>query len=342
MIKILSLFSGAGGIDIGFKNNSFETYAAIDNWQVACDTLKANKISKNVIYSNIKDVDFSYFKGKVECIVGGPPCPPYSKSRFYIKEKKRALEDVESFTLVYFCKALEIIKPKVFFFENVHGFFFKPHKAALDFFETECKKSGYDLSYKVINCADYGIPQIRQRFICIGSLKKFGKFSFPETTHSNKKKLDLFHLNKKEWINCNEAIGDLDINLPEDKDNLAGSKHKNLLKQIPPGQNYLFFTKERGNKNPKFKWRSRYWSFLLKLSPKEPSWTIQASFSNNMGPFHWKNRFLRINEIKRIQTFPDNYKLMGDFKDQWRLVGNAVPPLLAKVISGEIKKQFFS
>ena len=69
------------------------------------------------------------------------------------------------------------------------GFFFKPHKAALDFFETECKKSGYNLSYKVINCADYGIPQIRQRFICVGSLKKFEKFNFPETTHSNKKKI---------------------------------------------------------------------------------------------------------------------------------------------------------
>jgi len=341
MKKILSLFSGAGGIDIGFKSNTFETYAAIDNWQVACDTLKENKISKNVICSNIKDIDFSKFKGKVDCIVGGPPCPPYSKSRFYIKEKKRALEDEDSYTLVYFCKALKIVKPKVFFFENVHGFFFKPHKPALDFFESECKKIGYNLSYKVINCADYGVPQIRQRFICVGSLKEYGTFKFPDNTHENRKKLDLFSGNKKEWINCKEAIGDLDVPLPEDKDNLAGSKHKHLLKLIPPGENYLFFTKERGHPNPEFKWRSRYWSFLLKLSPKEPSWTIQASFSNNMGPFHWKNRFLRINEIKRIQTFPDKYKLMGNFKEQWRLVGNAVPPLLSKVISKEIKKQLF-
>jgi DNA (cytosine-5)-methyltransferase 1 len=341
MKKILSLFSGAGGIDIGFKSNSFETYAAIDNWQVACDTLKENKISKNVICSNIKDIDFSKFKGKVDCIVGGPPCPPYSKSRFYIKEKKRALEDEDSYTLVYFCKALKVIKPKVFFFENVHGFFFKPHKPALDFFESECKKIGYNLSYKVINCADFGVPQIRQRFICVGSLKEYGTFKFPDNTHINKKKLDLFSKNKKGWINCKEAIGDLDVPLPEDKDNLAGSKHKHLLKLIPPGENYLFFTKERGHPKPEFKWRSRYWSFLLKLSPKEPSWTIQASFSNNMGPFHWNNRFLRIDEIKRIQTFPDKYKLLGDFKDQWRLVGNAVPPLLAKVISKEIKKQLF-
>ena len=241
---------------------------------------------------------------------------------------------------MYFCKALKIVRPKVFFFENVHGFFFKPHKPALDYFENECKKSGYTLSYKVINCANYGVPQIRQRFICVGVLNKYKKFEFPETTHAKEKEENLL-FNKDQWVTCKDAIGDLDIKLPDDKKNLAGSKHKHLLKLIPPGENYLYFTKERGHANPAFKWRSRYWSFLLKLSPKEPSWTIQASFSNNMGPFHWRNRYLRINEIKRIQSFPDRYKLTGDFKDQWRLIGNAVPPLLAKVISKEIKNQFF-
>lgn len=83
----------------------------------------------------------------------------------------------------------------------------------------------------------------------------------------------------------------------------AGSKHKDLLKLVPPGDNYLYFTAERGYPNPIFKWRSRYWSFLLKLSPERPSWTIQASFSNNMGPFHWKNRFyvsMKLNEFKRL------------------------------------------
>ena len=79
----------------------------------------------------------------------------------------------------------------------------------------------------------------------------------------------------------------------------------------------------------------------MKLSPDRPSWTIQASFSNNMGPFHWRNRFLRINEIKRIQTFSDDYELCGDFKDQWRQVGNAVPVLMVEIIAREIRKQLF-
>ena len=163
-------------------------------------------------------------------------------------------------------------------------------------------------------------------------------FIFPEETHFNPEKNDDLFL--KPWIDCEQAIGDLNfVNKNEDNLTVPGAKHNNLLKLVPPGDNYLFFTKKRGHKKPLFKWRSRYWSFLLKLSPKKPSWTIQASFSNNMGPFHWKNRFLKISEIKRIQTFPDNYKLSGNFNEQWKQVGNAVPPLLAKIIAKSIKKQ---
>ncbi|EKC48139.1 DNA cytosine-5 -methyltransferase, partial [human gut metagenome] len=172
------------------------------------------------------------------------------------------------------------------------------------------QKDGFDdkISYRVINAANYGVPQIRQRFICIGVKKNLPDFEFPEETHSENGTEG-----KRKWVTCGEVIGDIDYDLPEDKDRLAGSKHKHLLPLVPPGDNYLFFTEKRGYPTPLFKWRSRYWSFLLKLSPQKPSWTIQASFSNNMGPFHWKNRFLRIQEIQRIQTFPDDYIFLGNF-----------------------------
>ena len=146
----------------------------------------------------------------------------------------------------------------------------------------------------------------------------------------------------KPWVTCKDAIGKLDYPLKEDEVNQAGSKDKKLLKLVPPGDNYLFFTKKRGYKKPLFKWRSRYWSFLLKLSPSKPSWTIQASFSNNMGPFHWRNRFLRINEIKRIQTFNDKFKISGDFRSKWRQIGNAVPPLFTEIIAKKIKNLYFN
>jgi DNA (cytosine-5)-methyltransferase 1 len=121
----------------------------------------------------------------------------------------------------------------------------------------------------------------------------------------------------------------------------AWSKHKDLLKLIPPWENYLYFTKERWYSEPIFKWRSRYRSFLLKLSKERPSWTIQASHSNNMWPFHWNNRFLRINEIKRIQTFDDNYEITWNFKEQWRQVWNAVPVSMANILAKSIIEQYF-
>ena len=234
------------------------------------------------------------------------------------------------------------IRPKVFFFENVFGFVYKPHKAAFDLLKEKAEEYDYELTYKVVNTADYGVPQTRERFICVGVRRDFAdKFIFPEETHYNPEKVTETNTNKRTWVTCKEAIGDLDYPLPEDKDMQAGSKHKDLLKLVPPGDNYLYFTAERGYPEPIFKWRSRYWSFLLKLSPDRPSWTIQASFSNNMGPFHWRNRFLRINEIKRIQTFADDYELCGDFRDQWRQVGNAVPVKMAEIVAKAIMKQYF-
>lgn len=328
--NVVSLYSGAGGIDIGFHNERYNIIYSTDNWDSACNTLISNQTSEIVECEDIRKINFKKLnKKEIDVVIGGPPCPPFSKSRFYLKHKKRALEDSEGEdTLKEYFRAIRELKPKVFLFENVHGFVFKPHKKALELLKEESNKLGYDITYKVINTANYGIPQTRERFFCIGAKKGLPKFIFPKETH-----------NKENWVTTKEVIGDLDYALPEDEKMLAGSKHKELLKEIPPGENYLFFTKEKGHPSPKFKWRSRYWSFLLKLSPNRPSWTIQASHSNNMGPFHWKNRFLRINEIKRIQTFPDNYKITGDYKTQWRQIGNAVPPLMAQILAKEIKSQ---
>ncbi len=353
MINVVSIFAGGGGIDLGFEKAGFNIIYATDVWETACNTLERNaKIrgnnKKKVECVDIRKVDFKKILEennleRIDCFVGGPPCPAYSKSRFYLKDKKRALEDENSFTLYEYFRGLEELNPKVFFFENVNGFVFKPHQAAFDLLKEESERLGYDISYRVINSANYGVPQTRQRFICVGIKKGEGDiFKFPDETNYDPEKYNLLlHQGMKPWVTCSEAIGDLDYDLPEDKEMEAGSKHKDLLKLVPPGDNYLYFTEERGYPEPIFKWRSRYWSFLLKLSPERPSWTIQASFSNNQGPFHWKNRFLRISEIKRIQTFDDDYELVGDFKEQWRQVGNAVPPLLVMQIAEAIKKQYF-
>jgi DNA (cytosine-5)-methyltransferase 1 len=341
--KIVSIFSGVGGIDSGFEKAGFETVFATDVWNVACESLKMNHPNTEVVCDNIKNIDFKKVKrkyGLIDGLIGGPPCPPFSKSRFYRKEKGRGLDDEDGFlTVSNYFRAVEELSPKFFLFENVHGFVFKPHKTALELVEKESVKLGYKIFHQVLNAADFGVPQTRQRFICIGVKERMDDFIFPIQTHSDP---DKPVVKTKPWITCGDILSDIDFNLEEDNKMQAGSKHKDLLRLVPPGDNYLYFTEERGYHKPLFKWRSRYWSFLLKLSPDRPSWTIQASQSNNMGPFHWRNRFLRIGEIKRIQSFTDKYIILGTYKDQWRQIGNAVPPMLAFVLANELKKQYFS
>jgi DNA (cytosine-5)-methyltransferase 1 len=166
----------------------------------------------------------------------------------------------------------------------------------------------------------------------IGSLDS--KFEMPEPSHAKEPITDSTVL---PWRTAGDVLRDLDTDEnADDKGHFAGGQYHDLLRQIPPGDNYLYFTAKRGHPEPVFEWRKRYWSFLLKLSPDMPSWTIQARRSNNMGPFHWRSRILRIEEVKRLQTFPDDWYLAGRTEEQWRQVGNAVPPLLARAVATKI------
>lgn len=112
-----------------------------------------------------------------------------------------------------------------------------------------------------------------------------------------------------------------------------------LLPRIPPGENYLHFTAERGHPEPLFEWRSRYWSFLLKLSPDKPAPTIQAQPGPNVGPFHWDNRRIRVPELKRLFTYPDDFELVGSRTSIQSQIGNSVPPRLAEQVASTLAHQ---
>lgn len=232
-------------------------------------------------------------------------------------------------TLTGYLNVLRATRPRAFVLENVAGMAYGVHRSALDAVLSAGSEFGYEVHWRVLNAADYGVPQIRQRLFVVG-VPKGSIFSWPSPTHA-KTPEDSSDVVVKPWMTAGEAIGDLDTDEnADDTGHFAGGKHHELLRQIPPGQNYLYFTTERGHPNPQFEWRSRYWSYLLKLSPDLPSWTVQARRSNNMGPLHWRNRILRVSEVMRLQSFPDDWKLVGRIENQWRQVGNAVPPLLAE------------
>jgi DNA (cytosine-5)-methyltransferase 1 len=108
------------------------------------------------------------------------------------------------------------------------------------------------------------------------------------------------------------------------------------LSEIPPGDNYLYFTEKRGHRHPRFRWRSRYWSFLLKLHPDRPSPTIQGQPGPWVGPFHWEGRRLRVAEVKRLMTFPDDFVICGNRRSQQLQLGNAVPPLMGQALLNQL------
>jgi DNA (cytosine-5)-methyltransferase 1 len=333
-LHCISLFSGCGGLDLGLHRAGFSIALATDAERLCAATFQKNfphtpfltqRIGalsradvKEVLGGRILDVDL---------LAGGPPCPSFSKSRFYRRDKPRALDDPNGWeTFEGYLNMLDWVRPRAFLLENVKGLAYKVHRDALETIFNRAERLGYKVSWGVLNAADFGVPQIRERCFVVGSLGTAPELPLP--THSNEPEDGLLP-----WVTAGEALMDLDTEEnASDAGHYAGGRHNDLLRLVPPGENYLHFTAERGHPEPVFRWRSRYWSFLLKLSPRLPSWTIQARRSNNMGPFHWRNRILRIEEIKRLQSFPDEFKLCGTIEQQWRQIGNAVPPLLAEVI----------
>ena len=163
-------------------------------------------------------------------------------------------------------------------------------------------------------------------------------FEWPEPTHSGP------HETRTGWdealkphVTSGEALRGLRAyrNPPEPEEVVDGT-YAEELRAVPPGENYLYWTAERGHRAPRFKWRSRYWSFLLKLDPDRPSPTIQGQPGPWVGPFHWEGRRLRVAELKRLMTFPDSFDVLGTRREQQLQLGNAVPPKLAQVIAQRV------
>lgn len=340
-LRCISLFSGCGGLDAGLASAGFSTVLATDAEPLCAASFRENFPHASFLTRRIGEVTRADLLealggriGDIDLVAGGPPCPPFSKSRFYRKDKPRGLDDPNGWeTVEGYLRMLDWVRPRAFLLENVKGLAYKVHREALETIIERAEGLGYKVRWDVLNAADFGIPQIRERCFVVGSLD--GHLTMPDPTHGKNGTTGL-----SPWVTAGAALKDLDTaENASDEGHFAGGRHNDLLHLVPPGENYLHFTTERGHPDPIFKWRSRYWSFLLKLSPDLPSWTIQARRSNNMGPFHWRSRILRISEIKRLQTFADDFFLAGNTEQQWRQIGNAVPPLLARAVGQAIAGQ---
>jgi DNA (cytosine-5)-methyltransferase 1 len=359
--KLISLYSGAGGLDYGFEAAGFATGACVEFDHECCETLRRSRPSWSVLERSIFDVPTDEMleacgarSGEVDLLIGGPPCQPFSKAGYWARGDSARLEDPRADTLSAYLRVLEEARPRAFLLENVQGLAFSGKdeglRHLLDGIEQINKRTGsaYRPTVQVLNAARFGVPQLRERVFLIAS-REGDQFRFPQPTHGEAVDAEepLFADAQLEpFRTAWDALGDVDAGADEEL--AVHGKWADLLPSIPEGQNYLWHT-DRGVERARsgsmrpgkalFGWRRRYWTFLLKLAKSLPSWTIQAQPGPAVGPFHWTNRRLSMRELCRIQTFPDDVTIQGPRAAVQKQVGNAVPSLLGEVLGRSIKTQ---
>jgi len=337
LLETISLFSGAGGLDLGFECAGFNLRVAVEKEIWACKTLRRNFPNTVVLGPPTCPGDVRKMTGseimkagdlgrdKVQIVIGGPPCQPFSIAaaqrflkgdnrykRIGFEDRKRGNLTFEFFRLVF------EIRPKMFLIENVPGLADLDNGKTISGLRQAFNEIGYRTSEPfIVNAADYGVPQRRERLFLIGSLLHSGEFTFPEPGH---------------WPMANLK------NQP-----LHRTVAHALYGLAPDAPNHITRNHQRESilRYRKLGFGERdHLGRVDRLDPRKPSKTVIAGGSKGGGRSHlhpYVARTLTVRECARIQSFPDDFVFEGTTGRQFTQVGNAVPPLLAEAIARHIR-----
>ena len=350
--RILDLFCGAGGLSWGLhKNTNFKTVIALDNDVYAIKTFKENMPETEVVVGDITDETIKSKiitlakKRKVNMIVGGPPCQGYS-----MKGKKLGLNDPRNFLFQEYLNIVKRVQPEVFIIENVKALLTTSNGWFRDEIIRSIKKLGYFVEHGILNAADFGVPQSRERAIFICSKDKVILLPKPtvcEKTTVREAISDLAYLNSGEGDFEQDYHFEAESNYQQlmrkgskKLYNHKASNHKKVaiekLKLIPPEQGKECLPEKMlGKQKFKTTWGRLKWD---EVSP-----TIDTRFdasSNGTNNHPYLHRAITPREAARIQSFDDNFVFYGSKVYVRKQVGNAVPPLLAKAIADQIENSF--
>lgn len=336
-MKIIDLFCGIGGLSLGFEQSGFEVVSAVDMWADAVKTYNHNRKEKVAQVISVENFNKDVLPGlikdhKITGIIGGPPCQGFSTVG------KRDVDDPRNKMYLEFYKAVKLTSPDFFVIENVKGMLTLNKGAFVkDLLERFGEHGlGYTINYKLLNAADYGIPQNRYRVFYVGIKNK--KFEFPEPYEyqlSAKDGIsDLLHSDNSHY--GSEPQNEFQLQMrgkqthPTNQDYTSHTEQTvNIISMIPDGGNIKSLPREY--------WEVRkYNKAFERMSSQRPSNTIDTGHRNY---FHYEEpRIPTCRESARIQSFPDSFEILGTRGSQYKQVGNAVPPMLAKVIADEIMK----
>ncbi len=333
-IRTLSLFSGGGGLDIGFHDAGFNIVESVEIEKIFSKTLEINS-EKNKRLNGTKVIckdinDYQPEVTNIEFIIGGPPCQTFSAAGARAAGVN-GMDDERGNLFLQYARIINALQPIGFLFENVYRIVGAQSGKAWEKIQEAFQELGYTLYWRILDAADYGVPQFRERLIIVGL--KNGQFLFPFPSHGPGS------ITSRKYYSARNAISDL-VYTGEVK-TLSG-RHGHLLNDIPPGLNYSFYTERMGHPNPIFAWRSKFSDYLYKATPETPVRTIKAQGGQYTGPFSWENRPFTCEELKRLQTFPDDYHIHGNRQQIIHQLGNSVPPQFARILALSILDQVFN
>ena len=342
-MNVIDLFSGAGGLSYGFETAGFDILLGIDNDAKALETFELNHKGAKSICGDItqityeKDIKPLIGDKRIDVIIGGPPCQGMSLSG------PRKFEDPRNKLYLSYIRLVEEIRPRAFVIENVPGLVGLFGGQIKDSIIEKFTAMGYDIQYKILCAADYGVPQNRKRVVFVGMKK--GSFSYPNPFDYT--------------VTCSMALSDLPPieegsgeeqaqyeTEPQNeyqklmrerskfvKNHIAAvhsDKVKKIISLVPDGGNYKNLPEEYINsRNFHVAW--------TRFASDKPAPTIDTGHRHH---FHYKyNRVPTVRECARLQSFPDDFIFLGNKTQQFRQVGNAVPPLLAEAIAKSLMEQ---
>lgn len=327
--KIISLFSGCGGLDLGFHQEGYETVWANDFDHWACETFKKN-IGDVIVEGDIEQIDPYDNTSIPDCdiVLGGFPCQDFS-----MIWKRPGLDGERGNLYKSFLRVVDAKKPKVFVAENVKGLLTANNKKAIKQIVSDFENiaPGYKVKVKLYNFADYGVPQLRERILIVGIRSDIDfDFEHPEPTHSAQDDELLPH------VTAGEALANIPSDAKNTEQQNLSPKTVEKLKLISAGGNFTDIPKD----HPLYV-KGMISHVYRRIHPDEPSKTIIAAGGGGTWGYHYPEpRSLNNRERARLQSFPDDFEFVGTMAQVRKQIGNAVPPQGVRELAKTLKKIF--
>lgn len=345
--KVLDLFSGAGGLSRGFLDAGYDVILGVDFDKKALETFKKNHVGSEVMqldlfkHENIAEIENFLNKKnyQIDVLIGGPPCQGFSLAG------PRNINDKRNTLYTAMVEVAARLKPQAVILENVPGLLLLNNGNAAKRIVQDFSELGYNMTAKILYAPDFGVPQIRKRVFFVGLLNSEKSFEFP-----------LPIVSSKNYVTCEEAIGDLPAldgilgdeiqeynckpispyqklmrknskNIQNHIGTIHDAKTIKFIAMVPEGKNYRSLPEE-------YKGIYKYHEALTRYHSKKPSNTINTGHRSH---FHYKcNRIPTVRESARLQSFPDDFIFYGNKSQQYKQVGNAVPPLLGCSVAKQL------